>query len=57
LAIVATVIDALELRSLKMKTRILRALVAALVAGTLLLAGTAGYGLPGTNGAALSVNW
>jgi hypothetical protein len=54
---VATVIDALELRSLKMKTRIIRALVAALVAGTLLLAGTAGYGLPGTNGTTLSVNW
>jgi hypothetical protein len=30
-----------------MKSRIVRALVAALVAGTLLLAGTAGYAAPG----------
>jgi hypothetical protein len=41
-----------------MKTRIIRALVAALVAGTLLLAGTAGYIPPGPKGMVVtSVNW
>jgi len=36
-----------------MKTRIVRALIAALVAGTLILAGTAAAGPPGTNKPAL----
>jgi hypothetical protein len=31
-----------------MKSKIVRALIAALITGTLLLAGTAGYGSPGT---------
>jgi hypothetical protein len=35
-----------------MKTKIVRALAAALVIGTLLLAGTAPYGAPGVRGAA-----
>ena len=40
-----------------MKSRIARALVAALVAGTLILAGTAGYGPPGSGIIVTSVNW
>jgi hypothetical protein len=40
-----------------MKSRIARALVAALVAGTLLLAGTAGFGPPGSGIIVSSVNW
>ena len=40
-----------------MKTRIARALIAALVAGTLLLAGTAGFSPPGTGVIVQSVNW
>jgi hypothetical protein len=41
-----------------MKARIIRALAAALVAGTLILAGTAGLGPPGTGIiVAQSVNW
>ena len=40
-----------------MKTRITRALVAALVAGTLLFAGTAAYGPPGSGIIVTSVNW
>jgi hypothetical protein len=41
-----------------MKTRIARALIAALVAGTLLLAGTAGFGPPGSGMIVVqSVNW
>jgi hypothetical protein len=39
-----------------MKSRIARALIAALVAGTLILAGTAGVGPPGS-GIVSSVNW
>lgn len=38
-----------------MKSKLIRALVAALIAGTLILAGSAGYGPPGTNGALLSI--
>ena len=38
-----------------MKTRLVRALIAALVTGTLLLAGAAPYGPPGVSGASLSV--
>lgn len=38
-----------------MKTQLVRALIAALVAGTLLLAGAAPYGPPGVSRAALSV--
>jgi hypothetical protein len=40
-----------------MKSRIARALVAALVAGTLILAGTAGFGPPGSGIIVSSVNW
>jgi len=41
-----------------MKARIIRALAAALVAGTLILAGTAGLGPPGTGIVIThSVNW
>jgi hypothetical protein len=40
-----------------MKSRIARALVAALVAGTLILAGTAGVGPPGSGMIVQSVNW
>ena len=40
-----------------MKTRIVRALIAALVAGTLILAGTAGFGPPGSGMIVSSVNW
>jgi hypothetical protein len=40
-----------------MKSRIARALVAALVAGTLILAGTAGFGPPGSGIIISSVNW
>ena len=40
-----------------MKSRIVRALVAALVAGTLILAGTAGFGPPGSGIIVSSVNW
>jgi hypothetical protein len=41
-----------------MKARIIRALAAALVAGTLILAGTAGVGPPGMGIiSAQSVNW
>jgi hypothetical protein len=40
-----------------MKTRITRALIAALVAGTLLLAGTAAWAPPGTGAVVTSVNW
>jgi hypothetical protein len=47
--IVASVVDESKPRSLTMKTRIIRALIAALVAGTLILAGTAAAGPPGTN--------
>jgi hypothetical protein len=39
-----------------MKTRIARALIAALVAATLIFAGTAGFGPPGS-GIVSSVNW
>jgi len=40
-----------------MKSRIARALVAALVAGTLILAGSAGLGPPGSGMIVSSVNW
>ena len=40
-----------------MKTRMIRALVAALVAGTLIFAGTAGYGPPGSGMIVQIVNW
>jgi hypothetical protein len=40
-----------------MKSRIVRALIAALVAGTLILAGTAGVGPPGSGMIVSSVNW
>jgi hypothetical protein len=40
-----------------MKSRIARALIAALVAGTLILAGTAGVGPPGSGMIVSSVNW
>jgi hypothetical protein len=40
-----------------MKSRIARALIAALVAGTLILAGTAGLGPPGSGIIVSSVNW
>jgi len=40
-----------------MKSRIVRALVAALVAGTLILAGSAGVGPPGSGIIVSSVNW
>jgi len=40
-----------------MKSRIARALVAALVAGTLILAGRAGVGPPGSGIIVSSVNW
>lgn len=36
-----------------MKTKVVRALIAALVAGTLLIAGTAPYAPPGVRGASL----
>lgn len=38
-----------------MKSKLIRAVVAALIAGTLILAGSAGYGPPGTNSAQLSI--
>lgn len=37
-----------------MKSKLIRACVAALIAGTLILAGSAGYGPPGTNSVTLS---
>ena len=40
-----------------MKSRIVRALAAALIAGTLILAGTAGVGPPGSGIVVTSVNW
>lgn len=38
-----------------MKSKLIRAIAAALITGTLLLAGSAGYGLPGTNNFTTSV--
>jgi hypothetical protein len=56
--VAAVIVDLHKPRSLKMKARIIRALAAALVAGTLILAGTAGLGPPGTGIiVAQSVNW
>jgi hypothetical protein len=56
--VAAIVVDQYKPRSLSMKTRITRALIAALVAGTLLLAGTAGFGPPGSGIIVTqSVNW
>ena len=49
LAIVAAVVDALVRKENLMKAKIVRAIAAALITGTLLLAGTAAYGPPGTN--------
>ena len=39
-----------------MKSKLIRAIVAALITGTLLLAGSAGYGLPGTNSTTTSIS-
>jgi hypothetical protein len=39
-----------------MKSKLIRALAAALITGTLLLAGSAGYGLPGGNSPTLSAS-
>jgi hypothetical protein len=55
--VAAVVVDLHKPRSLMMKSRIVRALVAALVAGTLLFAGTAGMGPPGSGIIVSSVNW
>jgi hypothetical protein len=46
--VAAVAVDVHKPRSLNMKARIIRALAAALVAGTLILAGTAGVGPPGS---------
>ena len=55
--VAAVVVDSHKPRSLNMKSRIARALVAALVAGTLIFAGTAGLGPPGSGIIVSSVNW
>ena len=39
-----------------MKSKLIRAVVAALITATLILAGSAGYGLPGGNSATLSTS-
>lgn len=39
-----------------MKSKLIRAIAAALITGTLLLAGSAGYGLPGTNRVATTIS-
>jgi len=39
-----------------MKSKLIRALAAALITGTLLFAGSAGYGLPGGNSPTLSAS-
>jgi hypothetical protein len=43
-------------RGLSMKAKIIRALIAALITGTLLLAGTAPYGRPGINNSTILVS-
>jgi hypothetical protein len=40
-----------------MKSKLIRACLAALIAGTLILAGSAGYGPPGTNAVTLGIGW